>query len=255
MIRPNLPVSRRGGRRVLWRFPYLYWAFGVLRHRKDCLSRDFDLWVDGYPRSGNSFCVEAIKLANPSARIRSHCHLPPFILQAVADKKPGIFLLRKPVDAAISWAIYWDRPLGLCLDYYIDFHLVLRPRAPELFIASFDQATTRFDQVLARFNQRFGTGYAVPAMGPEFIRRCFAAVESSRFSPGQPVDERHVARPSVERARLKPALLERFAQAPALKRKLDEANELYLEFQAVTHRSASPWRALSTTQLPTFGCE
>jgi hypothetical protein len=252
MLHSRLLV-RRTGRWLFWRRPLLYWPFGVVRHGANCLARDFDMWIEGYPRSANTFCVTAFKLANPTVRVRSHRHIPSYTIHALACRKPGIFLLRKPADAVISWTIYGNRRLGECLDYYTDFHRALRPHLPKLFIATFEQVTCRFDQVIEQFNRRFGVRYAALANDPATIARCFAEMDGSADGAGPPVDERLVCRPSAHRDQLKPALLQQLQSDPRLRRKLDRANDLYLEFRSGARSSVGARASVSTRQLPTMG--
>lgn len=242
---------KRAGRWLLWPRPFWYRPFGIVRRQMDCMNRQFDLWIDGFPRSANTFCVHAFQSANPKAKVRSHRHLPPFIIQAVAYGKPGIFLVRKPVDAALSWAIYRQEELGICLEYYIDFHRALRPHIPSLFTASFEQVTTHFDRVVERFNRRFGASYQTPDMTGDAVQRCFARVEKAWTLPGNEPDENTVPRPSPQRARVKAQLLEELQANRGLMRKLDAANELYLEFRSETRRGAN-FSNFSTSQVPTL---
>src|SRR5579863_3466138 len=139
---------RRLGRRLVWGHPGLYRRFGIARDRGDCFDASHDLWIEGYPRSANTFAVKSFLAVNPSAKICSHHHIPTFVIQSLRQGKPGMLLLRKPEDAALSWAIFWQECIGECLDYYVDFHRTLLPYVPDLFIVQFDEAITRFDAVV-----------------------------------------------------------------------------------------------------------
>ncbi len=223
---------RRLGRKLFWSSPVLYRQFGLLRNRGDCFANDFDLWIDGYPRSANTFAVEAFTLANPGARVRSHRHIPTFIIQALKLRKPGIFLLRRPEDAAISWAIFWDDRLDRCLDYYIDFHRVLRRYAPQLFIATFEEVTTRFDGLIGEFNQRYGTQYATVPHDAETVANCFVRIERDYPKIPGGVNEMRVCRPSEKRTPHQARLREQLRNSPALAEKLARAEECYRFFDS-----------------------
>ena len=230
-----------------------------MRGRGDCLTDDFDLWIDGYPRSANSFAVESFRIANPNARIRSHRHIPTFILNALERKKPGIFLLRKPEDAVVSWAIFWDADLAHCLDYYIDFHRPLCARAAQLFVAPFDLVIADFNEVIRQFNGRHGTDYATAPSDPTTRDLCFSAIEDSSYRcPEGGVNELRVSRPSRHREEIKPQLAERLHKLPVLRRKLETADKLHAVFAPIAFSVASPGRSSvrkpeNTQALPALG--
>jgi hypothetical protein len=210
------------------------------------------LWIDGYPRSANTFASEAFKLANPTVRVASHHHIPTFIIRWLQVGKPGIFMLRKPEDAVVSWAIYWNGCLEECLDYYLDYHRVLRPYAGRLFVAPFETTVSQFGRVIEQFNRKFGTQYARFSHEQETVSACFSRIdEAYRFGENGTVDERKVCRPSAQRAALKPAFIEQLRTSKSLICKLKEAKDLYNLFYTGaslhTPRLTNPAR---TQQIP-----
>jgi hypothetical protein len=226
-------LLRRIGRILFWRYPAVYRGFGILRGRGDCLKQECDVWMGGYPRSANTFAVAAFKLANPAARLGSHFHIPPFIISCLQLQKPGVFVIRAPEDAAISWTIYWKGQTTLehCLDYYLDFHRVMRPYISELFVAPFDIIVNDFPSVIDGLNRRFGTGYSALPHDGTTVAVCFSRIEGATpYEPDGSLDESIVNRPSRHRAKLKPALLEELRKSPRMLRKLELANELFNEF-------------------------
>jgi hypothetical protein len=247
-------LIRRLGRTLLWPNPALYRWIGRARGRGDCYERDFDLWIDGYPRSANTFAVESFRLANPNARILSHRHIPSFIIHSLAIKKPGIFLIRKPQDAVVSWTIFWNTDPGHCLDYYIDFHQPLLPYASQLFVASFEHVTTRFGEVIEQFNRRFGTQYTPVGADSQTVSQCLSNVEqSSQRNMDGAVNELRVCRPSEHRSKLKPDLLRKLRTSPVLMRKLERANELHAAFATLRVKAAMCLAKPGNTQaLPQF---
>jgi hypothetical protein len=175
-------LLRRVGRILFWRYPAVYRGLGILRGRGDCLKQDCDVWMGGYPRSANTFAVAAFKLANPEARLVSHFHIPPFIINCVRSRKPGVFLIRTPEDAAISWTIYWKGHTKLehCLDYYLDFHRVMRPYISELFVAPFDIVIKDFPSVIEGLNRRFGARFSVLPHDGVTVAECLSWIEGAR---------------------------------------------------------------------------
>jgi hypothetical protein len=223
---------RRVGRRLLWRHPRVYRWFGILRNRGDCLENGFDVWFGGYPRSANTYCVAAFKLANPAVPIASHWHIPAFIIHALDLGKPGIFLIRRPVDPVISWTIFFQGQLTLqdSLQYYIDFHRAMLPYREKLFISPFDLTISHFQKVLQAFNLRFGTNYTSPTLSQKTSDDCLARVEDWLRAPDGSINELIVSRPSPKRAAIKASMLETLRESPSLSRKLKMADTLFEEF-------------------------
>ena len=246
---------RRLGRFLLWRYPALYRRIGLARHKRDCLDRDFEVWFGGYPRSANTFAVAAFSLANRTVRLASHFHVPPFLINCVKCDKPGIFLVRNPEDAAISWTIYWEGrfKIGDSLDYYIDFHRAMSQYIPSLFVAPFEVVTIDFAKVVGDFNQRFGTSYASLPHNGSTVGQCFSLIEeTTSVEPNGQLNELVVCRPSPFRANIKPALLRELHTSRRLSRKLETASELYRTFcQAPSRASLTQTPPRKRVQFPT----
>ena len=207
-----------------------------MRGHGDCLDENFDVWIDGFPRSANTFAYHAFELANPGVRIRSHIHIAPFLIHAMKAGKPGMLMVRKPEDAAISWTIFWKSDirsrLENCLDYYVDFHRALRPHLGGFFVARFEQVTTDFSAITAKFNQRFGVNFQALTHDEELVSRCFALIDRRQTDNQGVVNELKTCRPSPHRAVAKEYLQQILRQTPALQRKLQRANEMYAEVMA-----------------------
>jgi hypothetical protein len=242
----------RLGRQLLWPHPQLYRWVGLLRNRGDCVKRDIDVWIGGYPRSSNSFAAAAFALSNPGVRVARHWHIPAFIIHAVRSGTPGIFLVREPANSVVSWTIFWQGRWNLedALDYYVDFHRALLPYRLQLFIASFEEVTNRFDLVVQNCNARFGTSFAALAPSDCTSDRCFSLVEDWFRGPDGSVDELVVARPSDHRAGLKAKLVEDLRNSPKLARKLAAAEQMYSNFSGERKNSASQNGGL----LPALNC-
>jgi hypothetical protein len=167
--------------------------------------------------------VRAFQMANPHLRIRSHRHIPPFIINSVERQKPGLFLIRKPEDAAISWAIYWNSPVEPCLDYYIDFHRILLPYASKMYVASFEEVTTDFDGLIRQFNTSLNTRYGLPGYEAGVV---FSRIEEESRNHKGELNELQICRPSLRRAELKEGLVRGLSHGTTA-RKLEKARDLY----------------------------
>jgi hypothetical protein len=225
---------RRIGRRLFWSEPGLYRWLGIVRGRGDCLGNGYDVWLGGYPRSANTFATAAFKLANPGVSVASHFHIPPFIVRGLNLGKPGIFLIRRPIDCVVSWTIYWEGRLRLeqALDYYVDFHRALVQFKSDLFVATFEETTRQFSRVIRKFNQRFGTNYSCLPHDQKSVDRCLSYADDFARSGDGSVNEFTVSRPSEKRAATKAELTSRFHTSAKLAKRLVDANRLYDTFRS-----------------------
>jgi hypothetical protein len=227
----------------------MYRWVGRLRGHGDCLSLDYDLWLDGYPGSGTALAAAAFRGANPGAKLGGKWHVPPFILHALYSFKPGIFLIRQPADAVISAAMLTGSRLGDCLDYYNDFHRVMAPQASWLYVVAFDDIMTQFATVIEAFNVHYRSNYAAPAQNPA------SQLASGKEIPTQPenaVRELRVARTSSNLSGLKQELRQRLHESPKLRRKLEQARKYYAAFAGPEARTKAAQLNVSTRHLPSL---
>jgi hypothetical protein len=219
----------RLGRRLIWPSPLVYAPYGICRHQFNVLATSHDIYIDGYPRSGNTFALKAFSLANPGVRVRSHQHVPTFVVQSVKRREPGMVLIRKPIDAAISWSIYEGEPLRNSLAYYTDFYSVLLKHREDLFFVSFESVVADFGLVLRDFNERWGTRYTLFDHTPQNAATCFAQIDEDYVDPSGKIYELRVARPSRHRRPLKLKLMRQIGESPALEKELRRAIRVYQE--------------------------
>jgi len=237
----------RSARRMLWPRPAIYSPIGLLRKRGNVLSHDAELFFCGYPRSGNTFVRTAFLLANPGAKLQSHRHIPPFVLHQVNAGIPGMILIRKPLDAAVSWAIHENETLEEAVAYWNDYYETLMPVRGELFVARFEDVTEDFGGVIERFNARWGTDYARFEHTAENTAQCFELTEDLQRGAEGRVREMRVCRPSAERRVVKDSVLSQMEPSSFLKSELAKANELYERF--------ADYRETTTAYLPAVMAE
>jgi len=226
------------------------WVFSLYTRIKDRITgkrlahdalytRKTELVIEGYPRSANTFAVEAFKRAqNRPVSIAHHLHAPAQIMRAVRDGKPVLLIVRDPRDAVASFLIRNPEiTLGEALKYYIGFHEKVRPYAGACLVASYESVTRRFDEVIRRLNRRFSTDFATFEPTEENINACFAKIESLNETLAAEDDfERTVARPSDQRKAARAALVREMASgshAPWFRR----ARALYVEYTALMERA------------------
>ena len=227
----------------------MYRWLGRLRGHGDCLNLDFDLWIDGFPGSAGNLAARAFQQANPAVRLAPRRHLPPFILNALYNFKPGMLLISRPEDAVVSGAIISNTSLSECLDYYNDFHRLLRPNAPWLFVVTTEELVTQFARVIESFNLHYRTNYIAP---DENFTTPISMSPQALPSPAAIAVELRVSRPASGKPSLRRELRERLRETPALRRKLERARRLYSAFVPRGSGIHVPSLDLTTRHLPTL---
>jgi hypothetical protein len=224
-------VVYRVYRQIFWQHPSAYRLVPFTAQAKSVLDSDYDYWATGFPRTGNTFVRNALELCMPPDKtVASHRHNPAFIIRALRHRKPGILVIREPVDTAISSAIFTGHPLLHDLVRYIDFYCALRPYRDELFVARFSEVVRDFGPVLARWKARYGVECDDFVHTPEAEAKVMERIDSDIVRRDGAVDERTISRPSEDRRRLKAEMLARFEHDAALRVRREEAEQVYAEF-------------------------
>ena len=119
---------------------------------------DTDAVVEGYPRSGNTFAVRAIKMMmqkhNLSYHIAHHTHNAMNLQIGTSLNKPCIVLLRDPMDAMLSLQIYKqasrhkDEPLTSLIDQWLEFHKIVYRIRNKCTIVQFEKFSQDFNALI-----------------------------------------------------------------------------------------------------------
>lgn len=211
-------------RRLLLRFPGVYLRIAQLRHQPngsylsgaEALRPNTEVLITGLPRSGNSFAVNAFRLAQDRAvRIAHHEYPPSQIVGAVRHRIPALLVVRNPDDVVVS-RVASHPPLTLkqALADYVQCHEAVMPWRDHFVVARFSEVTSNFGLVIRRLNQKFGTEFREFNHTEENVQRAFELIDDRYRSIG--ADEkkafgRTVARPSREREEAKALLFEELA--------------------------------------------
>ncbi len=219
---------KKGLKRSVWCSPALY--FPVLRllrsagrlglipesfappesyRAKGLVNRETDLVMEGFPRSGNSFAVAAMELAQEKPlRIAHHFHVPAQIIYACRYSIPVLVILRDASDAVISQKI---RTPGGCLDQglrdWISFYRCLIPYRDRYVLAEFDDVIGGFGAVIDNLNSKFGTCFNRFTHTEENNGIIFSQIENWNARKHGAIEESVIARPSPARDVLKTELL------------------------------------------------
>lgn len=181
---------------TLQRWPWLYIEVQKLRYRskrfaRRIVTRNHALMIEGFPRSGTSFAVQATQQANPDlvGRIATHLQTPAHLIRATKPSVPGMVLVRDPSEAVPSMIALGmqtgvlelsgasdaekDALIAQTTRRYAAFHEVLLDLSDRLMIVGFEDATEDFGAVIDALNRRFGTRFSRFEHTPEAVTEIF----------------------------------------------------------------------------------
>jgi hypothetical protein len=228
-IRDAAHQARYSLRYVLSGYPAVHVPLTRLRHpsRPDRLvSRDTELVIEGFGRSGNTFAVVAFELAQPRpVRIVHHTHAAAQVIRAARMGIPAILLVRDPVATAISHMMYRPVTARAALTAWIRYHTRLLPVRAGIVVAPFEVTTSDLGSVIREVNRRFGTSFREFHHTPDNVEAVFRRIEELNQERYGRLTET-ISRPTAERERRK-ALLKREVERPDLARHRVRAEAIY----------------------------
>ncbi|UOM34190.1 hypothetical protein [Acuticoccus sp. I52.16.1] len=116
---------------------------------------DTELLVEGYPRSSNTFTIDMLNvLAERSGghrRTAHHTHSRRHVDLALGYGVPTVILVRRPLDAIVSYQVYSRRTVEACVADYVAFYDGLAARDGYI-VGTFDEIVGDFNAFLARLN-------------------------------------------------------------------------------------------------------
>ena len=219
---------KKAFRRAVWCSPALYFpALRLLRYAgrlglvpesfappesfraRGLVNRETELVLEGFPRSGNSFAVTAMELAQETPlRIAHHFHIPAQIIFACRHGIPVLVIIRKASDAVISQKIRTPAgKLDQSLRDWISFYECIEPYQDRYVLAEFDDIIEDFGVVIDRINSKFGTRFGRFTHSKESRDEVFRRIESWNSQKHGEVDEKTIAIPSPARQEQKMKLL------------------------------------------------
>jgi hypothetical protein len=223
-------------------YPFLFIPISSLRYRFKNpgklmpVSWGVDLVIDGYPRSANSFAVNAFFSAQEEpVRVSHHLHAAANIIYAAKRNIPVLLLVRTPEDAVPSYAIYSSVSLMHALNYNIRFHRHVAPFIQQLCVADFHQIRTDYGAVMHRLNRKYNLNYRVFEHTKENEEHCFqvGSANAKKLFP----DRDDSQRLSIPNAAKKEKTLEMKNNllGDAYAEKMEEARRLYRVFSAAAY--------------------
>jgi len=120
-----------------------------------------DLLIEGFPRSGSTFCYYAFQQAQPEPMsVAFHLHVPAHVLRAVRLQVPALVLIRQPRDAVASLLLREPHlSVTACLERYLLFYGSLEKIRDAFVLAQFEEVIADFGATISRINERYGRAF------------------------------------------------------------------------------------------------
>jgi hypothetical protein len=192
------------------------------------LRSDTVIAVEGFPRSGNTFAAFALRQLLVGASdhaVASHVHTPSQVKLAARRGIPTLLVIREPDESVCSLLVAAPhvRPASAYREW-IHHHRELLPLREKFVVATLDQMSLDFRQVIRRVNDRFGELFPADrwvAGSEDSVQRAMESHHSEvhggavRLAPW-PSEDRSSMRDLARRAIADPTLAELKAQARLL---------------------------------------
>lgn len=228
-----------GIRRFIRSSPLLYLGCVRLRGRYNpqvVPSRDVDLFVTSFGRSGNTFCLHMVRECFPHLRLASHGHLVATLKLAVARQVPALVTVRDPLEVCASSIVKFqvqpgrDQQQWTCriLIEWMDFYRYALAHRDHLEVLTFKQVTD--DPVgLVQTVEKLGFSRAEGICPKAAYKR----VEEKFHRSDLPPQQHCIPNPIKERQKQK---VREFLGAHPL---MDKARALHQKFQAGSDASST----------------
>jgi hypothetical protein len=228
---------------LLWSNPMVYRMIDPFRRQLKFYEKSYDLLVEAYPRSANTYAAKYLRISQGEGlKVGSHFHIPVVLHYYVRHRRtPVLFILRKPVDAVLSWAIFMQSDVRWELRYYLDYHRTAIALADWMFVTTFENVTQQMPTVVRQVDEVFSLGLRHDYDPAKVHEEVLNQIDQENSLPDGSLNQLKLNRPTAAREPLK---AEKLAQwnSPSLAAMRAEAEELY---QKIMARSAKRVKAKS----------
>jgi hypothetical protein len=120
-----------------------------------------EIVIEGYPRSGNTYAVEAFRQAQGrEIKMAHHLHAAAQIKLAARLGVPAIVLIREPSEAILSVLVRDPHASARwALRSYIRFYSTVLPYLERAVVAPFETVTSDLASIIRMVNARYGTAF------------------------------------------------------------------------------------------------
>tara|TARA_B100001093_G_scaffold479610_1_gene508750 strand:+ start:3358 stop:4014 length:657 start_codon:yes stop_codon:yes gene_type:complete len=190
----------------------------------------FDLIIDGFPRSANSYTTRLFKQLEPRYHIGHHLHSVSHIIYGLKKSIPSIVLIRNPKDAIISLAaldiiecysgetkkFLRENSLKWIIKKYIRFYKPLTNHVDKFLLVDFEVIINCPIRIIKAFNNKFNLNFETDPEILKYFNNLIIRRAKSHLKP------------SYNRNQIKLELLNEI-NSHDLTEYLNEANKIYNE--------------------------
>lgn len=217
-------------------YPIIYSIVSRLLSGRDCYTtKNTDIVIDGFPRSGNTYATYAFIVAQKKNLIvANHIHKKSQFLLAEKYGIPAILLIRQPVETISSLMIRQPKydPAVLFEGYYFFYNSLKISNA--FILAPFDKLIDNYGQIIQKVNDKFGTTFDLYQKSIENEEKVKRIVQTQDELKNAKDYDQRVAYPNAERKKMKKDILDTLKNS-FYAEKLQKCNEIY-EY-LITHKT------------------
>jgi len=152
-------------------------------------------------------------------------HGPFAVIAGLEAHKPGILVIRNPLDATVSYAIMSGHRLFNCIDYYVCYYRPLLRLRTRIFVSDFAVITVSPRQML----QDFCKFYRIEELAiPDRLGSIALSVIDEKWAqPNGEINSDSIPRPDTRRMARAQQLRKKFKESRLLTGRLREARQIY----------------------------
>ena len=211
--------------------PWAFYPVASLKlwKRDRLVARDTDIVIEGFPRSANSFAVEAfLSCQTRPVKVAHHFHAAAQVILGARWGIPSIVLIRNPADAVLSSMIFEPAVAAEShLRQYTAFYDAVFPYKSQFVTAQFEDTVSDLGAVVRRVNAKFGTRFEVFNHNEDNVSAVFSRLDRTLAELGYGVDRG--PQPDQHRDDLKSKAKDQLS-SPTVAGLLAAADELYRRF-------------------------
>lgn len=203
----------------------LYLPYSRFKSPDFTVDKNFDITIEGFMRSGNTFAYYQFKDANKNLNIAHHRHSNTQITFSVRNKIPTLLLIRNPIDVIVSTYIFFDKkiPEKQIAKSWIQFYRPLIKLREEIIISDFNNTINNFAKTVEQVNEFYKTEFCVPQLEDN---ETFKVIKDNHTIP----DVKRLAHPNKETRNQKQKVKEALIKDTEIKPILKECINIYETF-------------------------